>query len=385
MGFKISVREALAYGLVTQVFIFSFILHSPWTIPKLYTDILGFFWEDFAERGLIPYVGGSSEEIFEYPFLSGGLSILWYILGRDLTGFYILYSITVFISLIIIAYIFLKTSRNDIGLICLTSPSIVLFSIYGYDSILAMFTALSLYMFIKGRYTLSSIFLALGFHTKFLSILLLPYILMNLKKRDALRYLAIFTVATITPIIFFPKPFFEIVKYHMLWPLENAWYIYIFPDAAMPLLTLKEETPSIGAAKLFGYILMLLLYIYILRREIEPRTFSTLSIMVYLLSTPRYSPQTSILLTPFLAMVMTQSMFPAFILWEAGNILIILTWFTTDAPHMPWQPPQVASLIRFIGLLTLFIQILYREGLLRFKGFDKLLQILAKRNEAVKV
>ena len=191
---------------------------------------------------------------------------------------------------------------------------------------------------------------------KILSILFLPYALLKLDGGDRVKYAVAFAAVALAPILIMPSAFVDMMRFQMSWSLENSWYIYIFPDAATPLTLLEEPPLGVKAAKILGYALMLLLYIHVLGLELPPERFMAFASATYLLTTPRYSPQTSILLLPFLPFVMTPAMIPGFLLWETANASIILTWFTTDVPHLPWQPPQIASLIRSLALLVMFIQ-----------------------------
>lgn len=90
-----------------------------------------------------------------------------------------------------------------------------------------------------------------------------------------------------------------------------------------------------------------------------------LAISSYLLFTSRYSPQTNILLLPFIPAL--GILMPGFPVWELSNATIIFTWFTTSEPFKPWSLPQTMSLIRFIALSTMFIQSLHATGLLKPK------------------
>lgn len=341
------------------------LLHSPFTQPNLYTDILGFFWNDFAASGRTPYIEtDASGKHFEYPFLAGALSVLAWRLGGDLAGFYAAYSAMVVASALAMAYAAFRLSASgDMGhtLIYLMAPSMVVYSIYGYDVILAAFTALSTLAFVRKRYTISAALLALGFQTKLLSILFLPYALLRLQGRERLKYLAVFAAVALLPILAFPEAFRAVVENQLNWSLENAWYIHLFPDASAPVG--PNQAPGLGTAVLFGTIGLILSYLYTLRASLQPQQFMLLAAMAYLLFTPRYSPQTSILLLPFLPA--SGALMPGFALWELSNTAILITWFTTPTPHEPWSVTQTMALVRFIALLTMFGQSLYTVGLLK--------------------
>jgi hypothetical protein len=339
------------------------LLHSPFIQPSLYTDIMGFFWKDFAEAGRIPYLEtDQTGRHFEYPFLSGALSVLAWRIGGDMAGFYLAYSAMVLASALAMAYSALRISGNPVHtIVYLVAPSLVVYGIYGYDVFLAALTALSVLAFIRGRYTTSAALLALGFHIKFLSILFLPYAMLRLHGRERLKYLAVFGAVALPPVLAFPEAFRAVVEAQTGWSLENAWYVHLFPDASAPVG--PNQAPGLGTAVLFGTIGTLILYLYVLRTSLEPGRFMTLAAMSYLLFTPRYSPQTSIFLIPFLPA--SNILMPGFVLWELSNAAILLTWFTTPQPHTPWSVTQTMALIRFAALLTMFSQTLYSTGLLK--------------------
>ncbi|MEM0441249.1 MAG: glycosyltransferase family 87 protein [Candidatus Caldarchaeum sp.] len=340
----------------------SVLLHSPFTNPSLYTDILGFFWNDFASRDRMPYLQlDQTGSHFEYPFLSGLLSILAWKAGGDLAGFYAVYSGMVATSALAMAYAMMRLYGNNGFWMYLVSPSLVVYGVYGYDVFLAALTALAVFFFTRERYSLSAILLALAFHTKLFSILFLPYALLRLDGRQRLKYLTVFGLVVGAPIIAMPEAFKAVVEAQTGWSLENAWYVHVFPDAASPVG--PNTAPGLSTAILFGLIGMAMLYLYVLRKALSPAQFMLLATASYLMFTPRYSPQTNIFLLPFLpASGILMFGFP---LWELSNAAIILTWFTTSEPFKPWSIPQTMALVRFIALSTIFVQSLHAAGLLK--------------------
>lgn len=340
----------------------SVLLHSPFTNPSLYTDILGFFWNDFASRDRIPYLQlDETGSHFEYPFVSGLLSILAWKTGGDLAGFYAVYSGMVVASALAMVYAMMRLHGNNGFWMYLVSPSLVVYGVYGYDVFLAALTALAVLFFTRERYSLSAILLALAFHTKLLSILFLPYALLRLDGRQRLKYLAVFGSVAGAPIIAMPEAFRAVVEAQTVWSLENAWYVHVFPDAASPVG--PNTAPGLSTAILFGLIGMSMLYLHVLRKALSPAQFMLLATASYLMFTPRYSPQTSIFLLPFLPASGVLTL--GFPLWELSNATIILTWFTTSEPFKPWSVPQTMTLVRFIALSTIFVQSLHAAGLMR--------------------
>ncbi|MEM4306230.1 MAG: hypothetical protein QXD61_09685, partial [Candidatus Caldarchaeum sp.] len=348
-----------AVTITVSVMGLSILLHTPFLQPNLYTDILGFFWNDFASRDRIPYLQlDETGSHFEYPFVSGLLSILAWKTGGDLAGFYAVYSGMVAASALAMAYAMMRLHGNNGFWMYLVSPSLVVYGVYGYDVFLAALTALAVLFFTRERYSLSAILLALAFHTKLLSILFLPYALLRLDGRQRLKYLAVFGSVAGAPIIAMPEAFRAVVEAQTGWSLENAWYVHVFPDAASPVG--PNTAPGLSTAILFGLIGMSMLYLHVLRKALSPAQFMLLATASYLMFTPRYSPQTSIFLLPFLPASSVLTL--GFPLWELSNAAIILTWFTTSEPFKPWSVPQTMTLVRFIALSTIFVQSLHAAG-----------------------
>jgi hypothetical protein len=365
VGSTASLKPDLAVAAVVALLGASTLLHNPLSGNGLYTDIIGFFWYDFAEKGLTPYLDrGADGRHFEYPFLAGAVSILAWKIGGSLAGFYTVYSAIVILFGAVMAYAALRLSGSqNHTLIYLMAPSLLVYGIYGYDVIHAALTALSVLAFSRGRYVLSAVLLALGFQTKLLSILFLPYALLKLRNKERTLYALAFAVTAFTPILAMPEAFMEVWKEQVNWSLENAWYVHVFPDAAAPVG--PNESAGRAAATLFGSLGMLSLYLYVLRTGLKPEHFMLLATSVYLLFTPRYSPQTSIMLLPFLPAAGV--LLPTYPIWEVANAAILLTWFTTQSPHLPWSLPQTMSLLRFAALAVIFAQSLHAVGLLKLE------------------
>ena len=339
------------------------LLHNPYAGNSLYTDIIGFFWNDFAARGLTPYVDKRIDgRPFEYPVLSGALSIIAWRLGGELEGFYATYSAFVMLAGAAMAYAALRLSNDPVRtMVYLAAPSLVVYGVYGYDVILAALTALSVLAFSRGRYAWSAALLGLGFQTKLLSVLFLPYALIKLRGRERRLYIAVFTATALAPAVVMPEAFIQVLQTQSVWSLENAWYVHIFPEAANPVG--PNPAPGQSTAVLFGLAGMSMLYLYVLRSTLKPEQFMLLATSAYLLFTPRYSPQTNIMLLPFLPAA--GATFFTYPIWELANSAIILTWFTSPAPHAPWSVPQTMVLIRFAALAAAFTQMLHTAGLFK--------------------
>lgn len=380
-------RGGLAYALAIQAILLSAALHTPFGQHTLYTDVVGFYWRDFAEAGRIPYLDLDAHgEPFEYPALAAAITALCGLAG-SLEGFYAAYCLTVACFAILMTYCAIRLSRSPLLALCLTAPSLIAYGIYGYDVIMAALTALAILLHARGRYVASAIALAASVHVKLYSILFLPYALVAAPRDERARFLAAFALAALAPVMALPGAYAQLVSFHAAWGLENAWYVIFFPEAATRVGRALEWAPShvaasIKAAQLFGYAIIATLYLAILshaaRAKMPPEKFMALALMAFLIGAPRYSPQTNILLLPLLPSVLSPGMVPAFIAWELANSAIIPLWFTTRTPEKPWAPPQLAVLLRFIALSLLLAQAGSSLGVFKLKMPKKLAFLISR-------
>ena len=347
------VASAIA-GILLSAF-----LHSPWSVPSIYSDIGSFWSRSWVSAGQVPY--SSSGAFLEYPPISGLILYASRVMGGDYNGYYLAFSI---ISLWSAAILGWSTWRlaGDLGLrinpFYFILPTMVIYGVYNFDLFNALFIVLSIQFFVEKRRNLSALFLGLAVATKLVAIFLLPVFFFDVVGWDKrVRYLVIAALAAAIPFVpvILANPGFigQFLSYYRGWGLEDAWYIWIFGN------------PMSTTAKVFGVVILipLILRVYTLKAPIVTRCFLALS--AYFLTSYIYAPQFSVALIPLVAVLALNT--PALFSWEVFNALIILTWFTlpqtpTSGPTWPWTLPQAMALFRTASLAVLSVQVASLSG-----------------------
>ena len=338
----------------------SIVLHSPWSIPNLYSDLTDSFWTRcWVQSGSLPYLGSSPtcDHAFEYPVLSGLILYSVRAVGPDLMTFYAAFSGLSLLAGFVSGWACWSIARRlgrDLNAMFFLLPSFMIYGVYNFDLFHVMFVLLSILSFLRGKGGVSAVFLGLAVDTKLTSVVLLPVFLMELKgRRERLGYVGAFVLVIAAFNLPFAalgfKSFLEGYQFIGSYGLEDAWYVWIF-----------QNPNSWIYAKLFGIVVsgLLLLRVYTLKTSLVAK--SILAIAAYLLGTYIYSPQFNILLIPLLALLDLQhpSVFP----WDGFNALIILTWFIQPNPTLPGSWPQFFALLRAICLAWLCLAVSSREG-----------------------
>jgi hypothetical protein len=333
----------------------SVFLHSPWSVPSIYSDIGSFWGRSWVSGGQVP--NSSPDTFFEYPPISGLILYAARILGGNYTGYYLALSALSLVAVAVLAWSAWRLGSAlgaKVNPLYFLLPSMIIYGIYNFDLFNALFIVLSIQLFVEKRRGWSAVFLGLAVATKLVAGVLLPVFLIELAAwKDRSRYLttsALVGGAFLVPIVLINPGFFnQFYTYFSNWGLEDAWYIFIFGDQFS------------RNAKLFGLVLMLalLLRIYTLKNvPMVQRAFLVLT--AYLLSTYIYAPQFNVMMVPIVALLALSS--PALYFWEAFNALIILTWFTYPDPTHAWTLPQTMALLRSAALAVLGLSVASSTG-----------------------
>jgi hypothetical protein len=331
----------------------SFVLHSPWSIPNIYSDIASFWGRSEIQHGLIPYF----QWFFEYPPISGYIVYLARIIGGDYNGYYSTFGFMSLVAILALAWSCWRVAKvlgSRLNPLYFFLPSVIIYGVYNMDLFNALFIILSLQFFLEGRKGASAVALGLSMATKLVGVVLLPVYLLELgKNRLRLRYLLITAGAA----AFFYLPIallnfnylYQFYAYYRGSGLEDAWYVWIFQD------------PFSVYAKWFGLAVtgVLLLRVYTLKVSLAPRVF--LGLAAYLLGTYIYAPQFNLMLIPLVIVLAIDH--PSVYAWEVFNALIILTWFSVPNSTYPWTLPQAMALLRTGSLAWLSIALLRRSGI----------------------
>jgi hypothetical protein len=340
----------------------SFLLHSPWSIPNLYSDIHAFWARSWVQDGQIPYL----HAFFEYPPISGFLIYVSRIIGRNYDGYYATFGIMCIAAAGLLAWSCWRISKalnSRLNPLYFLLPSMIIYGVYSFDLFHALFIALSLQMFLEGRKSSSAIMLSLAIATKLVSVVLLPVYIIELRSlRPTLKYLALVSVSL--GVIGVPLAllnfnyFIQFYQYFKTYGLEDAWYVWIFQNPA-----------SWGYAKIFGLALMalLLLETYTLKISLVPKLY--LALVAFVIGTYVYAPQFNLMLIPIIAVLGIES--PSLFFWEVFNAAIILTWFGVSDPTAAGTLPQLMSLLRFGALVWLSSSVLGKYGVHPMASFRR--------------
>jgi hypothetical protein len=345
----------------------SSILHSPWSIPNIYSDIGSFWFRTWVSGGVL--ANSSPTAFFEYPPISGLVlyasqtfgSSIGSVTGSNYNGYFIVFSALSLGASGVIAWSAFRLARRlnvTLNPLYFLLPSIIVYGVYNFDLFNAMFIILSIQMFVEDRKDLSAVFIGLAIATKLVAGVILPVFLLELNgTRSRIIFFLLAVVFAGIPfiqvVLNYPGFFAQFYNYFGNWGLEDAWYIWIFGD------------PFSRAAKAFGIVLLgiLLFRVYTLKVPVVRKTF--LALCAYLLATPIYAPQFNVMLIPLVAVLAISS--PALYSWEIFNVLIILTWFSvptsaTSGPTYAWTVPQTASLLRSASLALLGLSVASGSG-----------------------
>lgn len=339
------------YAAASSSFLTSYLIHHPGLSNRIYSDILSFWFRHSSEIGP-PYISFP----FEYPPISGFLTYISMILGKDLERYYFIFSIFIFIFYIVLvesvrSIISEKDGMDELIIIFLAvSPSMILYMVYNFDVIFISLVILSLLLLKAKRLRWSAIALGASALAKFMSFILLPVIVPYIEgKRDRVAYIALsvglFCFVNVVLYVLSPTVFPQTYLHHAEWGLEDSWLIYLFPD---------ENTWN--TAKLMSFILMAyaLLKVYLSKvGNLYERCF--MAFTAFLLTNYVFTPQMLLWLLPFFA-IMGWIPWPYFIM-EFANAGIILTWFSVPDPIRAYSLPQNLALLRAIILFILLIQV----------------------------
>ena len=334
--------------------ILSFVIHSPWSIPNIYSDIASFWSRPWLRQGEIPYV----QAFFEYPPISGLLIYVSRIIGGGYDGYYSSFGIMSIVAAGVLAWSCWRISKvlkSKLNPLYFLLPSMIIYGVYSFDLFHAMFIALSLQMFLEGRKSSSALILTLAIATKLVSVVLIPVYILEFKSlKPALKYLAVIfgsLGAIVLPLAVLNFSYFiQFYQYFKAYGLEDAWFVWIF-----------QNSSSWGYAKIFGLALMglLLLETYTLKISLVPKAL--LALVSFLLGTYVYAPQFNLMLIPVIAVLAVES--PSLFFWDIFNVLIILTWFGVPNPTAAGTFPQAMSLLRAVALVWMSLSILAGYGI----------------------
>jgi hypothetical protein len=355
-------------------------LHWSGAQPNIYSDLFNFYQRPWMLANAFPYIGKGPDFTFEYPVLSGAILYVTKLVGgQTYDGFYLAFCAFSLVAGLAVAWASWGAARRlgkSFSPMYFLMPSYIIYGVYNFDLFHTAFVLLSVFAFLSGRKTASAVLLGLAVDTKLTSVVLLPVLLMEIRKeaqgrqasttpaqgmlgrnREWLSYFAAFAgtvaVANVPIMVLNFGNFLAGYQFVGNWGLEDAWYVWIFQDPS-----------TWGYAKVFGLTLAaaLILGVYAMKATFESKVF--LSVAAYLLGTYIYSPQFNILVIPLLGLLAVDH--PGQYLWDAFNALIILTWFIGDSapgwgPTLAGSIPQTFALLRAVLLAWMFVSVVVSQ------------------------
>ncbi len=394
----------------------SFMLHSPWSNPNIYSDI-GSFWGKSVQQGLVtqypvqqgwvPYF----QFFFEYPPISGYILYFARIVGGVYNGYYSVFGVVSLAAALVLAWSCWRVA-NALGTrlnpLYFFLPSVLVYGVYNFDLFNALFIILSLQFFLEDRKGASAAVLGLSIATKLVGIVLLPIYLLEIRKLKEPKREANTVIRSDSQLLveqtskgwrgkggylgrlrdLLRKSRFTIIEWVRRNRLRLRYLLIVAAVVAffylpIALLNFKDlsqfyvwfrdwgledawyvwifQSPFSPYAKWFGIAVvgLLLLRVYTLKVSLAPRVF--LGLAAYLLGATVYSPQFNLMLIPLVIVLAFDD--PSLYAWEVFNALIILTWFSVTNPTWPWTLPQAMALLRAGSLGWLCLALLYKNGI----------------------
>ncbi|MEM2627994.1 MAG: hypothetical protein QW775_07075, partial [Ignisphaera sp.] len=277
----------------------------------------------------------------------------------------------------------LNTSWKRIVLFALL-PSTIIYLIYNWDIITAMFTITSLYYLINKRYFESGILLGLSISTKLLPIIYAILVLYDLTQRsfndksyiEAMKLFGLgLVVSCLIPYLMMLTLSYEgfayFIQHHAQWYCENCVYLLITKDIWNPY------------NRLLGMILVFLVVFILMSVDLDynnPLALSNLLLASIISSTVLnyvFSPQMMLMITSIAVLTLGLKQAIFLVIADITNFGIITLFFkdaearlwlmqnlgfNISANFSPWtldSPVQILASIRNIILVLILIDIIY--------------------------
>jgi uncharacterized membrane protein len=349
-----SLRNLLLLTFFSVTFCFAIkILGASNILPRsiAYSDIP--FWGHFAFSPGIPYL----DKPIEYPVIIG---LIMHVASRfNLKTFFISQYLLLALCALVTTFVLYRLAEmrgNDKKYLLLCwaiAPSMLWYSYYNWDVVAVMFTAVALYWYEKKKDTYGTIFLALGFATKFYPIFFLIPVLMQRPLKDWFVQGSIF-VGT----------FLLLNGYFIINSFDVWYYIFDFHRVRGPNIDsvwnlVRRIFPALSfRINVLTLILFVLLYFYIIvkyRKEENALTW-LLVLLAFLIANKVFSPQYVLWMLPFIVLLGID--LRAYYALEVANLAVLFATLN----HHPGSVNEYLSaffvLMRHIFLIYIFVRYL---------------------------
>lgn len=257
------------------------------------------------------------------------------------------------------------------------TPSTVLYLVYNWDIVAALFSIIGVLFFINKKYFEAGVFLGLSISSKILTAGLAFYFLVKLlmeekSNRYLLRYIVGLIIAGLIPYltlyIVTPRGFTDFINHHASWYCENCLYLPLTRDIYSDLN--RKLYFSIGTCYMF-ILATLLSPWHGIKLHVEFKYYLE-SVMVLVLFNYVFSPQMLLMITPFAVLALNKPYIYMYLMADIFNALIILFFFTESSPWTYGSITQYAAFARNFVLLLIWIIILFEITISKIKALSNI-------------
>jgi len=330
-----SLAELCAISLM--VFTLSVLLHSPFLVPNIYSDINSVWARPEIHSSNLPYVGYA----FDYPALVAWL--LYLSTRSDYTAYITIQAAALGLSVLVVVVALRKLSVPTFAVLLyvVAAPTMLVYGFYNWDLMMVALALLAVLAFKQKRIVTTGFLLGLSAATKVYSLVFAPILLSEIRTWRERTFLALSCgVGWLLPNLPFMlinwNGWFGTWVFYGNWGFEDTWLLLLSPGDHYNFFV-----------KAFGFFL---LAIVLLRVTISPEPNTALNkrllmvALAWLLFSYISTPQMVLFLLPLFAL--TRTRYSIFYASEISNALIILTWFTTSNPITPEATPALLNLLR---------------------------------------
>jgi len=256
----------------------------------------------------------------EYPVITGFFIYLMWYFGKSLLGYALsTYAFLTIYAVIAAIYLYKFARESDIDgkkiwPFFVFAPSLLVFGVYNWDIIAVMFAVLAIYFFKKEKFLLAALFIGLGFNAKIFPVVFLPFMLLRVDFKKAIKMILVFALV-----------FLALNSYFIINNLDNWKATYTFHSSRDPNIDSIWHLTGLSAVtiNLLSSFLFILAYSYFLIRH---KRYSILelcliSILLLLLFAKVFSPQYILWLLPFFVILKTNK--AAFYSLEILNLIVL--------------------------------------------------------------
>lgn len=308
----------------------------------------------------IPYL----ETQVEYPIITGFFIYAMWHFGKSLLGysmltgmFLALFSVITAITLYMLC-VRLEINKHRIYWFFIFAPSLILFSVYNWDIMAVMFTVLALHSFSKNQYSLSGVFLSLGFSAKLFPIILLPIMMLKADFKNSVKMAIIFLLVSLALNAYFIANSFDV------WKSTYTFHSARGPnmDSVWVLTHLSANAINILSAALFLLAYFILVFNH---KKYDLISLCLASLLLFLIFSKVFSPQFILWLLPFFVLSRGVAK-KEFYMLELANISVFFSavyWLLASKEQVFLAISSVSTMARSFILAYLLYAVLKPKNL----------------------